>query len=416
MTEQFQPPDPADRLILPPESVEAGYAEARAGLGTFNLGLFGLTGVGKSTLVNAVFGTELARTGIGDPVTQQSRLYRHHTATLGLYDTKGLEIGDDSEAVLTDLRRFVESNRLGAPSDQIHVIWYAIRAGTRRIQPGEQQFIRAVAALGIPVLLVMTQTPLTAGGAIHPDAAELAESIDGLQLPVRGSIHFVNALGDEFAGVVAFGLPALLDATAQVAPEGVRTALAAAQRVSRDQKRRQAQAQIRYSEQRVTARLLLKGLGQEWTRMFAAIAAIYDMPEHDSRAVLERVRTIVVLRRLLRVGNAGILVAMFGPTAAMAITRRLRGRPQDAPGLEAGAYTASDTSGGEDVTRIRTGFAAGQVTTAIGEAWMATCEHLWAATYPEAPNYADHDSIAQRFADDLKLRLPKTLQRLHDRK
>ncbi len=39
-------------------------------LGRFNLALFGKTGVGKSTLVNAIFGEPVAATGIGQPVTQ----------------------------------------------------------------------------------------------------------------------------------------------------------------------------------------------------------------------------------------------------------------------------------------------------------------------------------------------------------
>lgn len=136
---QQQPPPPdSGQGVLTQAAVEAGYAAARESFQRFNLGLFGITGAGKSTLVNAVFGTQLAPTGIGEPVTQTSFLYRQETSTLGVYDTKGLELGSNMGAILAELTRFIERNRVGDPTEQIHVIWYCVRAGDRRIQPAEE--------------------------------------------------------------------------------------------------------------------------------------------------------------------------------------------------------------------------------------------------------------------------------------
>ncbi|MGH3455982.1 MAG: GTPase, partial [Nocardioidaceae bacterium] len=53
-------------------------------------------GVGKSTLVNAIFGEEVAATGIGEPVTREAHLYVHSTEFLGVYDTRGIEVGVDN--------------------------------------------------------------------------------------------------------------------------------------------------------------------------------------------------------------------------------------------------------------------------------------------------------------------------------
>ena len=44
-------------------------------LPTANIIIAGVTGSGKSTLINAVFGQELARTGIGCPITDEIKKY-----------------------------------------------------------------------------------------------------------------------------------------------------------------------------------------------------------------------------------------------------------------------------------------------------------------------------------------------------
>ena len=54
--------------------------------GRFNLAIFGKTGAGKSTLINAIFGEAVAKTGIGEPVTQDEHLYIHRSGALGLLD------------------------------------------------------------------------------------------------------------------------------------------------------------------------------------------------------------------------------------------------------------------------------------------------------------------------------------------
>lgn len=450
-------PDEPGRL-LSREAIDAGYALAREDIGRFNLGLFGLTGVGKSTLLNAVFGADLAATGIGDPVTQDAKLYRYDTSNLGIFDTKGLELGSDMASILEAFVGFVDANRMGGLDDQIHVIWYCIRAGDRRIQPAEEAFIGKVADIGIPVLLVMTQTPLTADGEIHQDAVVLADAIRELRLPIRGDVRFVNAKADDFSGVPSHGLDELLEATSAVAPEGVRNALAAAQQVDRKFKRARAQSLIDGAAPKLQGRVLLRGVDQVWAELFAGIAEVYDMPEERSREVLDQVGTVLRVRRVLKFTNAGVLVSPLGvgllpvvvsklsakgklpkpkprakaatnPKAAgaagngasnggNAISRRLRrskAKPLPAPVDPAGAdVDAGQAQGSADeveLERVGTGLAAGKVTRALGAAWLETCDHYWSLSYPERPAYRDTEGIANYFADDLQARLPAAVRK-----
>jgi len=222
----------------------AKFDEQAERIGRFNLAIFGKTGVGKSTLINAIFGEDIAETGIGEPVTRDSHLYMHHSGHFGVLDTRGLEIGQDNQLILDDLSAYVRQMRRLELKDQVHVAWYCVRASDRRFEETEADFVRQLDALGLPVLLVLTQVPKVKD-RYHPDAVRLAEQIAAMDLPVHDARGFMTyAKADEFAGFEAHGLQDLLDATFQVAPQGVQQALVAAQQIDFSRKRAEAKRAI----------------------------------------------------------------------------------------------------------------------------------------------------------------------------
>lgn len=209
-------------------------------IGRFNLAIFGKTGVGKSTLINAVFGEDVAPTGIGEPVTMQDHLYLHRSGFLGLLDTRGLEIGKDTDELIRELGSYIKRMREKPLAEQVHAAWYCVRASDRRFEDTEADFIRRLHQLGLPVVVVLTQVP-SRNGEYHSDALELAHHIAGLGLPIfGGGPVLVMAAEDQFTGQVQHGLKDLVDATFRVAPAGVEQAFIAAQKVDVERKRKQA--------------------------------------------------------------------------------------------------------------------------------------------------------------------------------
>ena len=100
--------------------------------GHLNILVAGRTGVGKSTLINAVFQGNFATTGQGRPITKNTTEIKKEGVPISIFDTRGLEMGDFSVTLgaLQDL--VIERNNLGDPTKHIHVAWICIVEPTFR--------------------------------------------------------------------------------------------------------------------------------------------------------------------------------------------------------------------------------------------------------------------------------------------
>jgi uncharacterized protein (DUF697 family)/GTP-binding protein EngB required for normal cell division len=208
-----------------------------AKLGHANILISGQTGVGKSTLINAVFRVRLADEGIGKPVTRHVQRYDVPGVPVTIFDTPGIELGQEKDDVIREYRKTITDSRKGSPNDVIHVAWYCVDAGQARIQDYDIEIVRALAN-EVPVILVLTQ-------CIDDErATELEQVIAREDLPIEGPPVHTLARERRVAGQTLGpkGLEELVERTTDILPEAVKRAFVNAQGVVIRLKANQARA------------------------------------------------------------------------------------------------------------------------------------------------------------------------------
>lgn len=360
------------------EGVKEEAAKAVKEIGRFTVLIAGSTGAGKSTLINAVFHGDFAKTGQGRPVSQAAKEYSEPGIPLTIIDTKGIEIGDRdaTRALLIDEIR--QRRQRTDASEHVHVAWLCIEEGPRRVEDFHTALAREIAGFGIPVILVITK----ARADRDTDGNSFKEVARGLA-PAAKEIVRVRALketDDEGVTKPPMGLLALIEATERLIPEGHRQAFIAAQKIDFNTKKTYAHKVVLTS--------------------VAAAAAIGLVPIPFSDAVLlvplqvAMMAKISVIFGLSLSGQklvqlvSGILSTIAGTLAGRAIVTGLLKLIPGFGTLVGGAIAAAT---------------AAALTSALGEAYIAVLAASAAKHPDEVPS---SERIAQEMRELLKKRQP----------
>jgi len=210
-----------------------------------NIIIAGKTGVGKSTLLNAVFKEKLAETDIGHPVTSKSEKYESDNVPIRIWDTVGFELdetGSQHKKVITDIRNIIaKKNANDDPFDKIHCIWYCVNAEAKRFELIESKFVTDLYRIGVPFVIVMTQCfSKKQNDAFQAYIEEKLKETGGEAIPVIQLLALDKEIefDDEVRVVKARGLKELVDFTVNSMPNYLKNSFIAAQKVDQDCKRK----------------------------------------------------------------------------------------------------------------------------------------------------------------------------------
>lgn len=208
-------------------------------LPTANIVVVGITGTGKSTLLNAVFGKEIAATGKGRPITEQIDEYASEQVPIHIWDTVGLELDSAKTKESINAIRATIASKADAKDqfDHIHAIWYCINSGSSRYQGAELEFIKSLHSIGVPFIIVLTQCI-----GDEDEINQFEQQIRDINASMGMSdIDVVQVCAKDFKlrGYVipAFGLDKLVETTMNKMPDFIKGGFVAAQNVSKVQKR-----------------------------------------------------------------------------------------------------------------------------------------------------------------------------------
>ena len=205
--------------------------EALRERGHANVLIAGRTGVGKSTLINSIFQGNLATTGQGRPVTQNTREITKDGIPLSIFDTRGLEISDVASS--KSLRTFLAERQ--ADRDQtkhIHVAWVCIVEDLRRVEQAETD-LTAMLAEFMPVIGVITKARADQG--FRAEVQRL--------LPLAKNVVRTRSIPEQFDDghcLSPMGLVELVQLTMELFPEGQKRAFVAAQKADLALKRQRS--------------------------------------------------------------------------------------------------------------------------------------------------------------------------------
>lgn len=215
--------------------VKNALREALKERGHVNVLIAGATGVGKSTLINAIFQGDLAETGQGRPVTPNTREIKKDGIPLSIFDSRGLEMADFSETMAALSSLVSEHARESDPKKHIHVAWICILEDSRRVQPAEEKLVKMLSE-HMPVVAVITK--IRSEKSDKGFRAEVQRLLPDAKNVIR--VRAIPEEDDDERIKPAIGLDKLVSLTMELVPEGQRRAFTAAQKVDIDLKKTQS--------------------------------------------------------------------------------------------------------------------------------------------------------------------------------
>lgn len=197
-----------------------------------NVLVIGNSGVGKSTLINAVLGENRAETGWGTSgTTKKLSIYESDVVPFRVIDTIGFEpsVIKEHQAINAVKKWSKRSAKEGCTDTKINVIWFCVDGTARKLfEKNITDLSRATAMWkSVPIIVVITKSysvPERESNIemVHNAFAKQSRYSKNLRkvIPVVASTYTLN----DSAFAPPEGITELIDITNELMPEGVRAA------------------------------------------------------------------------------------------------------------------------------------------------------------------------------------------------
>ena len=216
-----------------------------------NVLVIGNSGVGKSTLINAVLGEAVAETSCGaEGTTKELKIYENNELPFRLIDTVGFEPSwlKERQAIYAVKKWSKESIDDKKSDKKISAIWFCIDGTSRKLFGKTINNLFAATSMweSVPVIVVITKSYSVPE---RKENMQMVEDVFGRQKAVKNLKGIIPLVASTYvlndaAFAAPEGITELIDKTNEILPEGIRAAEYDLHRYKRKRKNVMAQSVI----------------------------------------------------------------------------------------------------------------------------------------------------------------------------